>query len=260
MNVIIIFIDLLSFAVRITTFRSKADKMNSKMGELMRATPLRIHFVSFGVFVVVLPFMALLTPLFAFALGALIFLCFIHAAANLPAIRCTEGHLYGEDPLGFFDLKVKFTLWLWTAGIIIMVIISVAVAILLTFVVNSGQLYAYEAPQIDLISSLILLMISLTPFIPATFVLMKASYEYDQRTMTGASLILIIIMGIGIPLTTLMYSKSTPLNYVPIFHTFEILPYLPLSICALAASLIATYFLSKSAKRSFIRYIEGDNE
>lgn len=230
------------------------------MKELMGSTPILVHVGLFLMFILISFFIAFASPLVAFAVGAFVFMCFIHNAVNMPAIRCTEDPLYGEDPCGFFDQKVKFTFLLWAVGVIAIVLIFIVTVGLLSFMVNAGLVYTYEVPKIDIISSIFLLAISLVPFIPATFVLMKASYRYDGRTMTWITFIYGIVAVCVVPSLELMFLKSAPPDYVPAFHTFEIFPYLPLSICALAVSLVVTFYLSKSAKKSFIEYIESDKE
>jgi len=232
--------------------------MTGEMRELMRATPIVIHIVLFVMFIFISSLGALMIPIVAFAIGAFVLMCFVHTAVNLPAIRCMEDNFYGADPQRFFDIKVKFAFQLWAIGIVIMVIIFIAVAGLWSFSVNTGLTYSYEVPQIDPVSSLILIMVSLTPFIPATFALMKASYRYDGGTMWLVSFILGPVGILGILIAVIIFLTGTPSGYVPIFHTLEILPLLPLSICAFAASLIATFYLIKSAKRSFTEYIESD--
>jgi len=227
------------------------------MKEMMRTTPTITHVFLFGLFIFISFSTALMSPLVAFASGAFILICFIHNAVNLPAIRCTEDPLYEEDPQGFFDLKVKFTFRLWAIGIIIMAIIFFVAASIWSFLVNTDLAYSYEVPNIDLVSSLVLFMISLAPFIPATFALMKASYGYESRPMEWVSLVLVVMAAVGVPIIEWIFLTSVPSDYVPLFHTLEVFPFLPLSICALAVSLIATFYLIKSAKKSFTEYIES---
>ena len=226
------------------------------MKELMGVTPMRIRIFLFGFFIFWSFGIAFACTFVAFVSGACLFICAVHFVVNMPAIKCTEDPLYEGDPQRFFDLKVKFTLRLWAIGIIIMVIAFVSMEGLRLIMVDAQQLYVYEVPQVDFVSSLVLMVISLTPFVPATFVLMKASYKYDDRMMGGISLALLMMGLIGVfTIAAAMYSIRASSS----FPSFDILPYLPLSICALAASVIATSYLVKSAKRSFVRYIEGDN-
>jgi len=194
-------------------------------------------------------------PTYAFIMSAFIFMCYIHFAVNIPAIRCTEDSLYGNDPQGFFDQKVRLTAIMWVAGIIVMVIIF-ALLMYMEGIVQSDDPEAL--PDVDIIGSVIMLMFSLAPFIPATFALMKASYEYDGRVMSTFSMSMFIFMFLISGVTALLL-HNIPSDFVFHFYTFETFPFLPISIFVLAVSLIITYYLSKSAKKSFIRYINDEN-
>jgi len=199
--------------------------------------------------------MTLLYPTYAFILSAIILMFYIHYFVNVPAIECTEDSLYGNDPQKFFDQKVRSTAIIWVVGIIVMVVIF---AVILYLQVDYPPFYPEGLPNVDITGSVILLMISLAPFIPATFALMKASYEYDARTMTlltKATVLVIAVLCIAI-MISLTY---LPPDNVVSFYNFETIPFLPLSILVLAASLIITYYLSKSAKRSFMQYINDEN-
>jgi len=233
--------------------------MKNNMKELVNQTPTGLRAFLYGIFIVYSIVMAIIIPLAIFALGALMMMFCIHIVLNVPAVRCTEEPLYGEDPQGFIDQKIKKTYKLWTESIIVMAIIYAVLAGLMIYTVNVGIAYANEIPQFDLVSSLVIMMISLSPFIPATFALMIASYEYEERLMSLVSLLLSFIAPIIIPAILLWYSSSLPFDHVAVFHSFDIFPYLPISICLMAASLIITYYLSISAKRSFIRYINDEN-
>ena len=158
--------------------------MDSKMKELVKVTPMRARIVSLVYFTFWSFFCALMGPFIVFVSGACFFILYVHIVVNVPAVRCTEEPLYGDDPQGFFDLKVKYTFRLWAIGIIIMVTAFVAMEVLRLIMVYAGVVYSYEIPQIDLVSCFISLAMSLAPFIPATFALMGASYKFDDRTMS----------------------------------------------------------------------------
>jgi len=182
-------------------------------------------------------------------------MCYIHYAVSLPAIKCTEEPLYGNDPKGFFDQKVRLTAIMWVGGIIVMVIIFALLMYL------EGVLPATDPeilPDVNIAGSVILLLFSLALFIPITFVLMKASYEYDGKIMKSITLAMLLVM-FALCIATALLGLGSPPESVISFYTFDTIPFLPLSILALAASLIITYYLSKSAKKSFIRYINDEN-
>ena len=230
--------------------------MNSGMMKLMRVSPGQVSAVLLVFFLVYSLLMSVGYPFFAFLFGAFLFICFTHWVVNMPAVRCREGPLYGDDPQGFFEMKVRFTIWLWVAGIITMVIIfSVIVYLEITLPATDPEIL----PSIGLTGAVIVLMFSLAPFIPATFALMKASYEYDGREIEIVSEVIFIVMfvlcfAIGIE------ACSIPRDFVMMFYTLPVFPFLPLSICALAASLIITRRLIKSANKSFTEYMESDKE
>ena len=194
-------------------------------------------------------------PSFAFVFGSFLFLCFVNYVVNIPAIRYREDSLYSDDPQGFFDLKVRFTFWLWVAGISAMVIIFVTIICMETFLpVADPEIL----PHVSLTGFIITLLFSLAPFIPATFALMKASYEYDGIKMELVSeAMFTIAFVLGMAMGILAY--TSPPGFVFKFYALGVFPFLPLSICALAVSLIATFYLIKSAKRSFTEHIESDN-
>ena len=227
----------------------KAEKM-----KLSRATRITSRYALLVLFAFVSFFMALAYPSYAFIVSAFIFLCYLNYSINLPANRCTEGPLYGDDPQGFFDYKVRLTAILWVTGIIVMTVIF---AVLMYF---EGVLPSDDPeilPDVSITGSVIMLMLSLAPFIPATFALMKASYEYDGRIMGTLMWAIITIM---FALIFAILLRGVPSDFVFSFYNFETIPFLPLSIIVLAASLIISYYLIKSAKRSFTEYVESSDD
>jgi len=204
-------------------------------------------------FIIISFAMALGFPTYAFIMSAFVLMCYIQYAVGLPAIKRTEVPLYGNNPQGFFDQKMRLTATIWVAGIIVMIVIFAVLMYL------EGALPAVDPeilPNVDISGSVIILMFSLAPFIPATFALIKASYEIDGIYMYLATMVLVV----GMLLICLAIGlRKIPSDFVFHFYTFETFPFLPLSILALAASLIITYYLSKSAKKSFIRYINDEN-
>ena len=198
---------------------------------------------------------ALTFPTYALIINAIaiILMCYIHYAVSFPAIQCTEDPLYGNDPQGFFDQKVRLTAIMWVAGIIAMVVLF-AVAKYVAYPPSYPEL----VPDIDITGSAILLMFSLAPYIPATFALMKASYVYDWGIMNLLTRAMNVVMLALIFVFLILWYGLSP-DFIFSFYTFETIPFLPLCIFVLAASMIITYYLSKSAKRSFIRYINDEN-
>jgi len=194
-------------------------------------------------------------PTYTFIVSAFIFMCIIHYSVSLPAINCTEESLYGNDPKGFFDRKVRLTAIMWVVGIIAMVVVFV-VAVYINETYSPS--YAELLPDIDITGSAVLLMFSLAPFIPATFALLKASYVYDGGIMRSLTMAMIFVM-LALCIAIVILWTFLPPGFVFSFYNFETIPFLPLSILVLAASLTITYYLSKSAKRSFIRYINDEN-
>jgi len=190
-------------------------------------------------------------PIYGFALNALILLLLIHMFVNFPAISNNEEPFYERGQYGFFDMKVRFALQLWAVGIILMVILS--------YIGIYAEYWGYGIPEMNLTSIVIIFIISVLPFIPATFVLMKASYVYEELEMRIVTMIILIItaifffayaiLGVGIPDAN---------AFVPFVPDIKMIPYLPLSICALAVSLLITYYFIKSAKKSFIEYVDSE--
>ena len=186
-------------------------------------------------------------PVYAFGINAFVWMFFIHYAVNFPAMIHSEDCLYKEEPLRFFDAKVKYTFQLWAVGVLLMAVLFFVSVDLVRFV--PGSVF----PEIDITSSLVLLMLSLIPFIPATFALMKASYTYRTRPMAVFTIVLLVLVLAGIVVPSIMTGGFGSIDR---FAHFDPLPYLPLSACVLAVSMIVSFFLSKSARKSFIRYAE----
>jgi len=234
--------------VRLVLFIAKRDDEN--MMELIKIVPKRL---SIGLFLIfffaVLAFTVMLPPA-AFPIGALTWLCFIQYATNFPAMSHSEIQFYGENPQRFFGTKVKLTFLLWAVGIILMVVI---------FVVGVNVEYAdpeATIPRIDAVSSLVWLMIWLVPFIPATLFLTKVTYQHSVRTTGLATIAIVVIMwGAVIELVYIGWTKYY--DYAPNIPHFDAFPFVPLSICILAASLFVSFLLSKSANKSFTEYING---
>lgn len=225
--------------------------MTNSMMELIRATPRYINIGLLFVFVSAVLGITITIPVAAFPMGAFVWMCYIHYLVNLPAINHAEEPFYKENLQRFIELKVKMTFHLWIVGIVLM-------AATYIMGVNIERLDPETVmPDIDIISSLVLLMISLALFIPATFILMKASYLYDENTMGLATIAILSVMFVGI-VALLAFAYTTYYDYVPEVTLFDAFPYLLISICTLASSLFIALLLSKSAIKTFIRYVTDD--
>jgi len=215
------------------------DNMDQSKKEFIKRTPKPLFILP--VLFVVAALVIMVYPIYGFALSALILMLLIHSFVNFPAISRKEEPFYEKGQCGFFDMKVRFSLQLWAVGILLMIVLPIIGMI--------GEWWGLALPEIDLTSIAIIFIISLLPFIPATFVLMKASYLYDDSVMRGITMIILIIMAIfAIAFGIYGYGAPDGNVFVPFIPDIKLIPYLPLSICALAISLLISYYFIKSAK------------
>jgi len=225
------------------------------MEEMVKLVPLQADKFLLILFFIESFCLAVITPVTAFAVGASVWMCYILYVLNYPAIVCTEDPLYGKDPQGFIDFKIKTVFRLWAIGIILLIILVAAgsaVAYLPKLELDSGMMMS----EFNLTSYLVLFMATLPPFIPATFVIMKATYIYEDKWMAGTTLVIVLLMVAGILLSVKLALDST---IAPVLPTFDALIFLPLSVCILAVSLYLSIPLSKSARKSFYKYFNGEN-
>jgi len=225
--------------------------MDQSKKEFIKRTPMLLLILP--VVFIIASLVIIVYPILGFAMSSLIWLLFIHMVVNFPAINRKEEPFYEKDRQGFFDMKVRFSLLLWAVGILLMIVLPIVGMI--------GEWWGLALPRIDLTSIAIIFIISLLPFIPATFVLMKASYLYDDSVMRWATMIILVIMVI-FTISFGIYGYGIPDGniFVPFIPDIKLIPYLPLSICALAASLLISYFFINSAKKSFIEYVDYQEE
>lgn len=219
--------------------------------ELMKLTPKYICIGLLFVFTIAVFAITITIPAAAFPVGALIWMCYIHCIVNVPVINHKEKLLYDNCPQRFIDIKTKIIFQFWAVGTLLMALLFVA-GVNIEYVDPETIM-----PEIDTISSLVLLMVSLTLFIPLTFFLTKASYVYNEWIIGLTTIAILILMLAGI-LMTLAIGYEYYYDYVPTIPHFEIFPYLLISICALAASLFIAYLLSKNIKKIFIQYVKDN--